>query len=408
MSVTPDQLPCSPLESPAGREASVPYLEYWRNYQTAFPRQRDADDLRRLAVAGSVLVREPDMLKKLPASAPVNMSSSPTEIIEAWDRSLGPFNPFTDPDATYDLIRGAAMMLQANHSGNARDFPVVRVPDPTDTVDAFLDISGQLDIERQRPTHALLIGAQLVHKAAWTEQDSTRQRDLFGAAGTLYSRLTDPNVALSPDRLKAGQFLRDILAHDLSRRIREDLDVGENPWRYRDEAVRIQRAEIADLIRYYELIKSSPSRAIECELAGEMAEPFTTFGVRNRTMVLEPLVADHLEIRTAFDSEDEPREPSNRTQDSKFDRVLTRFSADGSVVDATPVQLKTGDGEATHARPYHPAIKVVTLRHLGSDNMVRIARETLRNYDNEQFGRIVAGLNIALAPMDPYLETIPA
>jgi hypothetical protein len=77
---------------------------------------------------------------------------------------------------------------------------------------------------------------------------------------------------------------------------------------------------------------------------------------------------------------------------------------DGTVINAVPLQIKTGEGEKVHDRLYHPAIKVVTLKGLGSDKMARAARTLLRSYDDYQFDRVVAGLDLVLDPLEPILE----
>jgi hypothetical protein len=381
----------------------MPYTEYWAHYQTAYPEQKDAESRRRLTVAGSVLVREPDKFTGIPAGFDgVNGSSPVPKIIETWDRGLGSFNPLLGAEG--DLLRGAAAILGHNQPGSNNDLPTVRVLEPKSVAESFLDVIDQMDIGRQKPSHALLIGAQLVHKAALLNGDRSYQSDLFTAAETLYGRIDDTSVPGGPDKFHAAHYRGDIAFHNLSDELRQAGGKGKGNSEQRDKAVVLLRNSVRNLLEMYDFISNSQSWEIQRELAGEMGEPFTSLVLRDTTFLRSRALASRLEVRTAFRSEDEPNEPRERRFDHSFDRVLTTVARDGSVVSAAPLQIKMGDGEKNHVRPYHPAIKVVTLKGLGSDRMARTARSLLRSYNDYQFDRVVEGLDLVLDPLEPILE----
>lgn len=405
MSLASENLPCTPLEA-ASQDGNVSYLEYWRKQQVAYPEQKEAGALRRFAVAGSVLVRDPEKFtgvpKGLPSAIKVNSASPTAEIIEAWDGALGPFNPLEGGD----LLRGAATMLCLNQIGSLKDLPPVRVSNPKDVVEAFLDVADQLEIGHQRPSHALLVGAQMVHKAAWVEQRSSviRHRDLLGVAEKLYGRLDDPSVPWGRDKFKAAGFRQDILSHLLSDELRQTIREGENPCQQRDKAVRLLRIGVNNLLRAAEFVRDSDNEVAKRVVSGEMSELFTSLVIRDNVLVRSPLAGARIEVRGAYAGEDEPCEPRNRKFDTSFDSVVDIVSANGEVVKAIPLQLKLGKGGETHPTPYHPAIKVVTLKAFGSEIMARTGRDLLRTYDHDEFNRIVAGLDLVLEPMAPILR----
>jgi hypothetical protein len=402
MRVTPEDLPAVPFEACSPAQA-MPYTEYWAHYQTAYPEQKDAESRRRLTVAGSVLVREPDKFTGIPTGFDgVNGSSPVPKIIETWDRGLGSFNPLLGAEG--DLLRGAAAILGHNQLGSNNDLPTVRVLEPKSVAESFLDVTDQMDIERQKPSHALLVGAQLVHKAALLNGDRSYQSDLFTAAETLYRRIDDTSVPGGPDKFRAAQYRDDIAFHNLSDELRQAGGKGKGNSEHRDKAVVLLRKSVRSLLEMYDLVTSNESWDMQCKLAGDMAEPFMSLVLRDTTFLRSRALASRLEVRTAFGSEDEPYEPKERKFDHKFDRVLTTVARDGRVLHAVPLQVKTGDGEKIHDRPYHPAIKVITLKGLGSDKMARAGRSLLRSYNDYQFNRIVEGLDLVLDPLQPILE----
>ncbi len=393
-------LPSAPLEAPVVHENPGSYLDYWPAQLEADGSLMGAHKLGRLALAGSEFVRGVAPIKQVANLVP-NDKRDTAGIIEMWDRSLGSFNPLRG--AGSDLLRGAALILQDNQAQAAPAIPAIP-SDKADIVDIFLEVVDGLDTEQQKPTASLLTAGQLVHKAGRTEAETGRQQDLFDAAGTLYDRIyEDPEVQWNEEKLKAAEYRADLRFHDLSTRIRQARRNHENMDSYRDEAVDLLRGQISDLFKVGRLVNASETPREGMAWSGRMLELFASIAIRDRVYVGSPLKGNHSEVRMAFASEDQPREPFERQVESSFDIVIDKVDGNSKVTESTPVQLKLGASQQKRPRSYHPAIQVVEVQNIGSRRMTAAGEAMLTRYARKEFERGVGVLSEVQAIMKPLL-----
>ncbi len=399
MNIPQSHLSAAPLESPFSQTQAGSYLDYWPEQLKADRSLAGAKKLGLLALAGSEYVRNPDKNRQVVGLVPEDKRDT-AGIIEMWDRSLGSFNPLTD--AGSDLLRGAALILQENKESSAPAVPDLPGGE-VDIVDIFLEVADRLDPEEQKPSPALLTAGQLVHKAAWVEPDTDRQQDLFKTAGTMYGRIhDDPAVAWDETKLKAAEYQADIHFHELSGRIRQARSNHEDMDSYRAEAIDLLRGQIGDLFQVGRLANTSESPREGAAWSGRMFELFASIAIRDQILVGSPLKGNHSEVRTAFSSEDQPREPFERQVESSFDIIIDKVTSNNKIMESTPVQLKLGSSQQKRPRPYHPAIQVVEVKNMGSRRMMATGEVMLHQYAEKEFERgvgVLSELQKAIAPL---------
>lgn len=388
MRVTPEPVPALPLEYTLVQEHDSCYLRYWPRQLEAQPRLRSARDLHELTVAGSQFVRgdygespyydetNPGIVPEFPALYVTEEDlQNPATVIEAWDRGLGSFNHMGGGGAA-DMLRGAAIILQANQAQSSLGFPVVQAQNPRTTSEAFVSLARGLKMEWQKPSHALLIGAQLVHKAALIEPDGKVQRSLFVAASKMYDRIYTGGKRTDEDRLKAGRHLADIRFHRLSDRIRLAAQAGADMEHFRGEAVQLLRGQLSDLF--------DTGRIREGQVrAGRMFELLSDISLRHLEFVVKGPRGNHVEVRAGFNSEDCPLEPQERRVDNSFDSVVTRATTHGRMTAAALWQLKQGHSLDFRRREYHPAIHIIEGRDITIELMRETGKRLLALYDKD-------------------------
>ncbi|MDB5181988.1 MAG: hypothetical protein JWP13_751 [Candidatus Saccharibacteria bacterium] len=371
------------LEVPAPIEGGQNYLDYWARHDAADPDLLGAKALHRATLVGAAFVREPD-------------DTFPYKAVLAWDSSLGSFNHMQYGEG--DLLRGAAILLRTNHEGGPSEFPVVRIPDPKNVPEAFLDVAEQLgDMTDQKPSRALKLGSQLVHKAALVERDSARQTALLEVAGAMYGRNYRADTPWDKEKIHTGQLLADINFHRLSQNIRSACRARQGVKAYRREAAGLLRGQAEDLLRYEDLLdKGGQPR----NLSGNAFELLTTITVRHLVYLSSDLKGDHSQIRTAFDSEEHPMHPGGTLRKRSFDLVHTRVTRDDHVVGSRLWQMKMGsEGE----RNYHPAIDVVAARNVSMRTIFDIARSLRQVYASGRYQSPVAQLPLVSEVVKPFM-----
>lgn len=391
-------LPSTPLEFPKETTQGATYLDYWSRQQEVYPHLKSAADIAALALAGSRYVRDDS---EEPPHFPTRLISeetleSPAAIIEEWDKSLGPFNPMR---AGGDLLRGAATLLRGNHEGLPTMFPVVTHPNPRSVTESFLDIASRVRMSDQVPSRALLIGAQLVHKAGIVERNEAVQKPLLKIAKRMYRRVGDRST-WDLDTLMAREYAVDIEFHQLSSRIREAYREKRDIDQYRGEAVALLRGRVQDLLRIPQM---DPAVVPERHQAGIAFELITKQGVRQLVYLDPKLRGFHPEIRSGFNSEDMPLEPCERKFSSKFDSVLTSVTSNGRIIGAEPWQNKLGRSQEMRPVKYHPSIKII-IGQLTMAQMMDGARGLLDTYGEKRFVKPGRSFARVREIIEPHLE----
>lgn len=389
MAEVSNNLPCSPLGAPFHGEGT--YLDYWPQQLAADPELESAKRLAKAVVAGSRFVKEPD-----------NFYSP--EYVEEWDRNLGPFNPM--PHALPDLLYGATYILQVNARERVRGREVRAQTTEENVADAFLMMADQQgDMEKQRPTHSLLVAGEMVCKAAWSSDDMEVRDELMQTAGVIFARLHEDDGPATKMTIEAGQRLADIQLRELSQQIRLSCRIGEDVKPLQVAAARILEGQLSDLLRMPFIPDYLTPHG---GLGGHMFEQLGLNEIR-RAIYLDPNIQDdHLEVRVAYGGEDRPRQPEERKEDSAYDIVLLTANNRGDILGTEALQLKQGNGAIERERPYHPDIKVIIGRNITTAIMTDVAYTQRKMYRRGKYNKHTPSVDTVASIFEPYVAPAKA
>ncbi|HUP26680.1 MAG TPA: hypothetical protein VM124_03495 [Candidatus Limnocylindrales bacterium] len=407
-----------------------PYTGYWYDFPIA-KGLTNATDIAKTRALGSYVgrlsqhvIREvnphcvaimPDMQVHEPQAQTISNA------VAEWDRSAGSLNHYGDGQG--DLLRGAGLLLHANHIGDHDSFGL---PDTesSEVYVRFMSLFGNNSLEQQAPTRDLLLAGQLIHKAGWVEDKADRQGQLFAAAVSVYDRIyKDPNAAWI-DRLIAGQYRSDIYFDWLAEEMREAVKYQDKSHLEDLQAIAMDliRESAADLQQTGRLLASA--NALEApvggwrgsEWAGFMLEGFVKLAVRDMLHVRsKPTLAARYGVRSAFAHEDNPRNLKIWPKQS-FDIVVQRRDIRGNIAETTPFQLKLRSARYRNVpgqseRDYG-GIRCIGVTHLSGDKMLYAVDNLLVAYARDEMQRGIGSLatvqSLFSVEVDERLVVAPA
>lgn len=338
------------LEQPG---ATVPYTDYWKK---TFPALLEGAGVFTVAAVDQAarlgsfmsrvsqgLIRELDLscLNPSPGVVPLQRNPSVATGIHLWNRALGSFNQLES--AQGDLLRAAGLLLEGNIDPRRGSFVPVS-GNPSDTYKAFGFLFGHNPVEVQRPTPDLLLAAELVHKAAWTETNLGRQARLFSMAEAMYSRLID-GQGPSEERFRAMQYRADIRFHAVGDSLRAAI-LKTNATKIsalEAQAETMVVQQLGEAIQLSDWVVENLQQITPAErntrhgLLGE-ATLALCFRARLLEEGIERLALN--EIRRAFSHEDQVLSGGSLKPNTSFDFVKQGFDLRGHIYSTTPIQLK--------------------------------------------------------------------
>ncbi len=396
---------------------SGPYGDYWSEFREAsnFVNLDDVLKTCRLgSYVGALTARVvcdgqlpdfelmPDMRTGKPQEATISNA------VAAWDQAIGSFNAYHEGQP--DLLRAAGLLLYANYSGDPEDF-IMTGSDSEHVSEQFMTLVGKNSWELQKPTKDLLLAGQLIHKAAWVEQEPSARETLFVTAVLAYDRLYDDTTAEWTDRLLASQYRADIRFEWLDQDLRAAKLAGDNEWlqSLQELAIELLEEQLVDLQEIGRQVKLADARDAltggdeGADWAGFMLESFAAIVTRGLMYVhSEPGAAIDYGLRRAFKHEDEPNTLKLRPYRS-FDLIVQRRDTDGNFVHTTPIQLKLlsreeeeGDNakKAAHGAKAsrrnrvgeedYGGIPVLYFKRCSTDKMAQAADDLLAAYQNRK------------------------